>query len=216
MFFGFIYITLNRKTGKKYVGKKMFRKGWREYLGSSKWLQQDIDELGRDYFIRETIEVCHSKEDLNNREIYYQKLWNVKESDDWYNMHIQNENFDTTGLTYKYSDQRKKEIWCPKRRLAASERWKKNNPNNLPHVSIAQSEFMSSDKNPMNDPVAVEKLRKSKSKPFRVISPNGEELIFQSTVHFNMQDKKPCINLLKKSGRIKQGKNKGWVWVGYL
>lgn len=69
-YYGFIYNITHRETGKKYIGKKVFRfkkklpplKGkkrrrvvyydsdWKEYTGSSKSLNEDIDKYGKDAF----------------------------------------------------------------------------------------------------------------------------------------------------------------------
>lgn len=75
--FGFIYRIVHKSTGKNYIGKKQFHsytrkkiKGrknrkrivkeskWREYTGSSKALNTDIEEFGMDQFIF-TIESLH-------------------------------------------------------------------------------------------------------------------------------------------------------------
>ena len=54
--FGYIYIITNLINGKKYVGKKKICKQHESYMGSSKWLKQDIKELGKENFKKEIIE----------------------------------------------------------------------------------------------------------------------------------------------------------------
>lgn len=63
--FGFIYLVTNTVSGRKYVGKKQYyfyRKGkkvskskWETYTGSSKELNKDIKDLGKDKFIFEIL-----------------------------------------------------------------------------------------------------------------------------------------------------------------
>lgn len=77
----FVYLITNIKTGKKYVGKKLFSfkktkkplKGkknrrhtkiasdWETYYGSNKVLNEDVAELGPDNFHREIIHLCKTK-----------------------------------------------------------------------------------------------------------------------------------------------------------
>lgn len=76
--YGFVYIITHVPTGKKYIGRKYFTlagykqvKGkrkkirkesdWREYWGSSKHLQADIEKLGKDQFKREIVRLCKSR-----------------------------------------------------------------------------------------------------------------------------------------------------------
>ena len=73
--YGFVYCITNRATNKKYIGKKFFWKpktlpitkkrkrrqrlkvesDWRTYYGSNKHLQEDVLEMGEDFFYREII-----------------------------------------------------------------------------------------------------------------------------------------------------------------
>lgn len=87
--FGYIYLTINKLNGKKYIGQKtssVFLK--EEYLGSGKLLSKAIDKYGKENF--EVIlleEVEASKSELNEREIYWIKILNAVESDEFYNLH---------------------------------------------------------------------------------------------------------------------------------
>lgn len=58
-FFGFVYIITNRLSAKQYIGCKQFKfkrknktveSNWRTYTGSSKTLNADIKELGKENF----------------------------------------------------------------------------------------------------------------------------------------------------------------------
>lgn len=78
---GFVYVIVNLKTDKRYIGKKLFTfaktrgplKGktrkrrsrimsdWESYYGSNKELQADVDELGAENFSRTILTLCKTK-----------------------------------------------------------------------------------------------------------------------------------------------------------
>ena len=86
--YGFIYITINVVNGKKYIGQKKFRNGWKTYLGSGVAFKNAIKKYGRENFHREIIAIAYSKEELNNLEIEFIKLHNAVKSDNYYNIAI--------------------------------------------------------------------------------------------------------------------------------
>lgn len=76
--YGFVYKITNLTNQKSYIGKKLFwfkkiktLKGkrkrylapsdWKTYYGSSKSVQEDVNNLGVDYFKREIIMLCKNK-----------------------------------------------------------------------------------------------------------------------------------------------------------
>ena len=79
--YGFVYCITNRATNRKYVGKKFFWKAktlpitkkrkrrqrlkvesdWKDYWGSNKHLQKDVEEMGKDMFHREILHLCKTK-----------------------------------------------------------------------------------------------------------------------------------------------------------
>ena len=83
--FGFVYIITNTKTGKAYVGckqyfsmgKKKEKHKWEIYTGSSKYLNEDIEKIGKEYFTFEVIAEYKNKRSLRYYEAYYQMKWNV-------------------------------------------------------------------------------------------------------------------------------------------
>ena len=75
--YGFIYITTNTRTGQKYIGMKKYNKGWESYLGSSKLLKKDIENIGKENFSREILEECETLRHLQEREIFYLNYYNV-------------------------------------------------------------------------------------------------------------------------------------------
>lgn len=62
-----IYKTTNNINGKIYVGK--CETGDPNYLGSGLLLQKAIQKYGRDSFKRETLQVCKTRQELNQAEI---------------------------------------------------------------------------------------------------------------------------------------------------
>ena len=82
--FGFVYIITNTKTTKAYVGCKQYYIGkskkqskWQTYIGSSKYLREDIKKIGKKHFIFEVIAEYKNKRSLRYYEMYYQVKWNV-------------------------------------------------------------------------------------------------------------------------------------------
>jgi hypothetical protein len=103
-YIGFVYCITNNVTGKKYIGKKLFKntrrtkvKGksrrkitikesdWKDYWGSNKVLQEDVKTLGEDNFERVILKLCKTKGECNYWEAKYQMQYEVLESDSWYN-----------------------------------------------------------------------------------------------------------------------------------
>lgn len=87
-YYGFIYLTTNNIDNKKYIGQKNYdlQGRWKNYLGSGIHLRRAIDKYGRENFSREIIEECKTKEELDQREIYWINLYNATESEDFYNI----------------------------------------------------------------------------------------------------------------------------------
>lgn len=103
--YGFIYQITNTVNGKMYIGKKQMQtvykrpplKGkknkrhevketdWREYTGSSRELNEDIEKFGKDKFVFEIIKFCDSKWSLAYEETKLQFEKNVLLTSDYYN-----------------------------------------------------------------------------------------------------------------------------------
>jgi len=84
--FGFVYIITNLRNGKAYIGCKQYmhynrlkekESDWKTYTGSSKWLNQDIDKIGKKHFKFEIIAEYKNKRSLRYYELYYQMKHNV-------------------------------------------------------------------------------------------------------------------------------------------
>ena len=82
--FGFVYLITNIKNNKGYVGCKQYYIGkskkdskWQTYMGSSKYLHEDIKKISKKYFTFEVIAEYKNKRSLRYYEMYYQVKWNV-------------------------------------------------------------------------------------------------------------------------------------------
>lgn len=99
----FVYIITNLETGKKYIGKKVFKtirrqkvKGktrkkkvekesdWRKYFGSNLTLLADIERLGQDRFRREIIKLCETRGTASYWEAKLQMIHEVLENPDMF------------------------------------------------------------------------------------------------------------------------------------
>ena len=87
--FGFVYLITNLKNGKGYIGCKQYlmysqlkerESNWKIYTGSSKWLNEDIKKIGKEYFKFEIIAEYKNKRSLRYYELYYQMKFNVLSS----------------------------------------------------------------------------------------------------------------------------------------
>ncbi|AII28050.1 homing endonuclease [Bacillus phage Bobb] len=85
--FGFIYVTINNLTGKKYLG---LHTTWRrDYIGSGNYLKAAIKKYGKENFTRYIIDTADSYEELCYLESHYITEAfgeNIAESKDWYNI----------------------------------------------------------------------------------------------------------------------------------
>jgi hypothetical protein len=105
---GFVYLITELDTGKKYIGKKNFwrpktlpknskrnrrvrtrvESDWRDYYGSSKEVQQLVEDKGRENYSREILHLCKSKGSMSYYEAKLQFQYDVLLSDEYYNEFI--------------------------------------------------------------------------------------------------------------------------------
>lgn len=71
-----IYKTTNLINNKSYVGQSKHDND-EKYLGSGPLLKKAINKYGKENFIKETIDRCLSKEELDEKETFYIKLYNT-------------------------------------------------------------------------------------------------------------------------------------------
>ena len=88
--YGFIYLTIDLKNGKGYVGQhKISNQKTLDpfYIGSGKIIKDILKGNGNDKsrFNRQILCFCESKEELDEMEIYYINYFNAIESENFYN-----------------------------------------------------------------------------------------------------------------------------------
>lgn len=100
--YGFVYLITSLKTGKLYVGKKLFwsqktkvvkgkkkrtkvESDWKDYYGSNKVLLEEVQTNGVENYTREILHLCKTKGECNYLEAYEQFTRNVLLDDNYYN-----------------------------------------------------------------------------------------------------------------------------------
>ena len=79
-----LYIKTHNKTGLKYLGLTESSDP-HKYTGSGKYWLQHLRKHGFDYST-EIIKECATKEEFREWGLYYSKLWNIVESNEWANL----------------------------------------------------------------------------------------------------------------------------------
>ena len=145
--FGFVYIITNLHNGKAYIGCKQYKvkakfgdkeSNWKVYTGSSKWLNEDIEKIGKEHFKFEIIAEYKNKRSLRYYELYYQMKYNVlastlEGSDEhaYYNSRVGGkfyrpvESYEDPEWRKKLSEKQKKRWEDPEARKKQSEKAKK-------------------------------------------------------------------------------------------
>lgn len=98
--YGYIYLTTNLVNGRKYIGQHKSNTFDSKYLGSGKILKQAILKEGVQNFTLDILEVCESKEQLDQAEAYYIQKYNAVESSDFYNLKEGGLGKSVKGLVY--------------------------------------------------------------------------------------------------------------------
>ena len=84
--YGYIYLTTNKLNGNKYIGKHKAAQFDSQYLGSGIILTNAISKYGFENFTCEVLEWCYSRQQLNDREIYWIGYYDAVEDDKFYNI----------------------------------------------------------------------------------------------------------------------------------
>ena len=100
--YGFVYLITNLKTGKKYIGKKLFTKAgtrqikgkkkkirktsdWETYWGSNEELQNEVKQKGEEQYTREILHLCKSRSECSYWETFEIFSRHALLSDSYYN-----------------------------------------------------------------------------------------------------------------------------------
>lgn len=100
--YGFVYLITCLKTGKLYVGKKLFwsqktktvkgkkkrtkvESDWKDYYGSNKVLAEEVQTNGVENYKREILHLCKTKGECNYLEAYEQFTRECLIGDSYYN-----------------------------------------------------------------------------------------------------------------------------------
>lgn len=83
---GFVYITINKKTGKAYIGKKHFDRQWEQYLGSGKILKHSIKKHGEEAFYKIIVGFAKTEEQLDELEKLLIDVNIATTNDNFYNI----------------------------------------------------------------------------------------------------------------------------------
>jgi hypothetical protein len=102
--YGFVYCIINNLTNQKYIGRKYFyskrkekklskRKttsisDWKDYWGSSKELNEELEKFGKENFKRQILSLHKTKGDVNLSEVKEQFARNVLETAEYINGNI--------------------------------------------------------------------------------------------------------------------------------
>lgn len=121
-YFGFVYQITNIVTDQSYIGKKNFRnhKGhtsdWARYTSSCKPLNKDIRNLGIHNFVFQILYLAKNNTDLSEAEIRIQTEYDVLHSllengnKKFYNRNIGGITFNTTGMSFTFSESHKQKL----------------------------------------------------------------------------------------------------------
>lgn len=84
--YGYIYITTNVANKKQYVGQHSGSVVDKTYLGSGVIIFKAIQKYGKDNFISEPIDWANSKEELDQKEIWWIDFLGCVQNPSWYNL----------------------------------------------------------------------------------------------------------------------------------
>ena len=84
----YIYEITNNINGKKYIGKRVTKKDINkdDYMGSGLLLEKAKFKYGIENFSKQILEICNSKNQLSEREIYYISLVDAPKNPMYYNV----------------------------------------------------------------------------------------------------------------------------------
>ena len=119
--YGYIYMTINRINGKRYIGQHQASKFEPErYIGSGNCLKKAIRKYGKENFDCILLESCDSQEELDFCEEKWIAIFDAVNSDLYYNISAGGNGTKKTALHRKHMS----DAWTKERKLALSNRVK--------------------------------------------------------------------------------------------
>ena len=220
--YGYIYKTINLLNGKIYIGQHKSEIFDYSYYGSGKLFSSVFKKYGKNNFKCELLEWCHSKEELNEREIYYIEKYNAKDSNIGYNLadggNCWNCNYHQ-GMLGKHQSEKQKQIareinshpLSPEIKKKMSESAKKRTKN---RITINDKYFIhKGDKQTCIDKNELEKyLLEGWIKGKIPMSTEDKELIktkYKNSVYMNKDGKDILVNKNDIDKYLIQGYNLG-------
>lgn len=91
--YGYIYITTNTCNNKHYIGQHCGDSLDKYYKGSGILLKKAFSKYGFDKFTVEPIDWAETKEELDQKEIYWIDFLGAVESNNWYNLALGGEGY---------------------------------------------------------------------------------------------------------------------------
>jgi len=107
--FGYIYKFVNTKTNRVYIGKREKSEFDIHYYGSGKLWKEDLKKYGKGVITREIICFGYSREELNELEKLYIKLYKAQDKAFGYNIHKGGQGGNSLNDTEKWSELHKGE-----------------------------------------------------------------------------------------------------------
>jgi len=154
-----IYKTINKINGKVYIGQDT--KDRPDYFGSGILIIRALAKYGKDSFDKEILEECCSREDLDDREIYWIKKFNSTDLSIGYNIATGGQNGSNTMI----NNPRYEEI-CRKMSISATVRQtgETNSFYGKHHSEEAKRRIAESRKGKTYEEIYGEKIGKGKKK----------------------------------------------------
>ena len=197
--YGFIYITTNMVNGKRYIGQKMFRKGWLFYMGSGKSIVKAIKKYGKQNFIRDIVAIAYSKEELNKLEAEWIYNYGATKNNNFYNI-------ADGGGGNVLAGKPQNEIDDAKRKMSYSHKGNKNYFYGRRHTEESKVKMR---KNHINT--------KAVDKPVICITTNKKfESIVQAGIYYKIQSpyhiSDNCKNKRHYCGKLEDGTKLVWMF----
>lgn len=81
----YIYLTTNKINGKQYIGQH-YGELADDYFGSGSLILKALQTYGKQNFTKEILEICESREQADEREIFWISYYNAVENENFYNL----------------------------------------------------------------------------------------------------------------------------------